>query len=276
MRSAKWLFTLLPAVLASQTPDAPEIIRKSLERDLLDFERARHYTFREHTVTTKVDGKGRPSSVESQTSDIFFLYGEPYERVVKKNGKPLSPGDEKKEREKLDKLTRDREKETPGEREKRLAKYEKRRQEFRMFRQEIGKAYNFTVRGSELIHGRDAWVINAEPRAGYKGINSQSRMLPKMRGVLWVDKADHHWVKVECETLDTISFGLFLARLAKGARISFESTRVNDEVWLPKRIHVAFDARLALLKSMRGTVEQTMSNYRKFQTESRITAFGEK
>lgn len=276
LRSAKWLFAVLPGVLLAQAPDAATIIRKSLARDLLDFERARHYTFTEDTKTTKVDGKGRPSSIETQTSEIFFLYGEPYERVVKKDGKPLRASEEKKEQEKLDKLTRDREKETSAERQRRLAKYEKRRQEFRIFRQEIGKAYDFTVRGSEVINGRDTWVINAEPRAGYKGINSQSRMLPKMRGVIWVDQTDYHWVKVEGETLDTISFGLFLARLARGAKMSFESTRVNDEVWLPKRIHVTFDARLALLKSMRGSVEQTIGNYRKFQTESRITAVSEK
>lgn len=70
MRSARRLLAVLPCVLVAQTPDTATIIRKSLERDLLDFDRARNYTFTEHTLTTKVVRKGRPTSVESQTSEI--------------------------------------------------------------------------------------------------------------------------------------------------------------------------------------------------------------
>jgi hypothetical protein len=51
----------------------------------------------------------------------------------------------------------------------------------------------------------------------------------------------------------------------------FELARVNDEVWLPKRIEIAGSARLALVKKQ--TVDQviTFSDFRRYSTESRIT-----
>jgi hypothetical protein len=49
-------------------------------------------------------------------------------------------------------------------------------------------------------------------------------------------------------------------------------TRVNDEVWLPKRIEAKVSARLALVKKYRIESDTSFSNYRKFQVESRVVS----
>ena len=113
----------------------------------------------------------------------------------------------------------------------------------------------------------------ATPRAGYRG--KEHGALSQMRGKLWIDKNDYRWVKAEAETLDTISFGLFIARLAPGSRLMFEQVRVNNEVWLPKRVAVSATARLGLIKKLNVEEETTWSNYRKFQTDSRVTSTAE-
>ena len=77
-------------------------------------------------------------------------------------------------------------------------------------------------------------------------------------------------VKVGIEALDTISFGGFLIRMAKGSHIFVEATRVNNEVWLPKSAILKGSVRIALIKVLRGEVVFTFSNYKKFQTDSRI------
>jgi hypothetical protein len=64
--------------------------------------------------------------------------------------------------------------------------------------------------------------------------------------------------------------GLFLARIGKGTRLSFENFRVNDEVWATKRISLKASARVALMKRLDAEQEMTFSDYRKFQTDSRI------
>jgi hypothetical protein len=96
-----------------------------------------------------------------------------------------------------------------------------------------------------------------------------------MRGTLYIDQQDYQWARVEGEALETISFGLFLARLAKGSRMSLELTKVNDEVWLPKRVMVAASVRLGGVKKVTADVESTYSDYRKFRTESRVTSVEE-
>jgi hypothetical protein len=72
--------------------------------------------------------------------------------------------------------------------------------------------------------------------------------------------------------MDTVSVGLFLARIHKGSRIVIEQTRVNDEVWLPQHVAVKVDARLALLKEYNVEQEQTFRDYKKFRATTRILA----
>ena len=67
-----------------------------------------------------------------------------------------------------------------------------------------------------------------------------------------------------------VSFGLVLARLEKGARFTMEKTKINDELWMPVRMKVDFDARLALFKKMKVDLQIDYTNFRKFQSESRV------
>jgi hypothetical protein len=93
---------------------------------------------------------------------------------------------------------------------------------------------------------------------------------PKVKGKLWITKTDNRWVRADAESVETISFGAILARVAKGAKIRIEQARVNSEVWLPRRIDISANARIALFKMWRGRMEYTYDKYRKFQAESRV------
>jgi hypothetical protein len=77
-------------------------------------------------------------------------------------------------------------------------------------------------------------------------------------------------VRVDAETIDTITFGGFLARINKGTRIHVEYTYVNGEVWLPKRETFTASARLLLLKGFHQEGDSTFSNYEKFTIDSRF------
>ena len=68
---------------------------------------------------------------------------------------------------------------------------------------------------------------------------------------------------------------LKLARLDPGARMVFEQRRVHGEVWLPSHARMQLAARLALVKKLRGEVEVFWRDYRKFQSDSRITEYTE-
>ncbi len=95
-------------------------------------------------------------------------------------------------------------------------------------------------------------------------------MLLKLRGRMWIDKVTYQWAKVEAETTDTISWGLFLARLNPGATLVFEQAEVNSELWLPRRLVVRGSGRVGLIKRLSEDQEIEWSNYKKFSVDSKI------
>ena len=70
--------------------------------------------------------------------------------------------------------------------------------------------------------------------------------------------------------IDTLSFGLILARLHKGSRVLVEQARINDEVWLPQHIEIKVDARLALLMGLNMDLDFTFRDYKKFRSDSKL------
>ena len=219
--------------------------------------------------------KARSKSTETKTTEIMELYGEPVERLIAKDDKPLSEKDAKKEEEKIQKIIEKRKNESDEDRQKREKKEEKEREDNRQFVREVADAYNFHFAGIESLAGRDTYVIDAEPRPGYQGHLKESKFLPKFRFRAWIDKDESQWKKLDIQCIDTVSLGLFLARIHKGSRIIIEQTRINDEVWLPQHIDVKVDVRLALLKNFNVEDDITYRDYKKFRTDTKIVPVGE-
>ncbi len=252
-----------------------DLLRRVAEKDIENDKRLRDYTYIQREEEHRLDGQGKVKKIESRTSEVLVIYGEQVERLIAKDDKPLSADQAKKEEERIQKITDKRKNESDSDRRKRLQKEEKEREDGRKFVLEIADAYNFRLVGSELLDGRHTWVLDADPRPGYQPKSREAKVLPKLRGRIWLDKAEMQWVKFDVTTTDTISFGLFLARIHKGTRIVVETVRVNDEVWLPQHVGLHIDVRLALLKNYNEDVEQTFRDYKKFRTESKVTVVGE-
>lgn len=261
------------SVILAQNP--LEIVRRSVERDQANWERAKEYTYVVHSRMRERDAGGRVKKEDSEAEEVVILYGEPFERKIEKDGKPLSPEEQHKEQQKFDKEMTKRQNESPEQRRKRIAAFEKKRREQREFAREIPDAYHFQLMGEEMIGGRKTWVIEATPRAEYRPRNSRAAMLKKFKGRMWIDQQEYQWVRMDGEVIETVSWGLFLARLAKGSRIFFEQVRVNDEVWMPKQLKVDLDARIALVKRFQGDIDIRFQDFRKFQSESRIVSTAE-
>ncbi len=256
---------------AESAPDPRELIQRSAQNELQNEKIARSYTFIQREEDHKLNSSGKVTSTESETSEILILYDEPVERLIAKDDKPLSPKEAAKAEDKIDKFMNDRKNETPEQRQKRLDKEEKDREEGRAFVAEIAQAYNFTLVGIQNIEGRDAYEIDAQPRPGYKPQSRAAKLiLPKFTFRVWIDKQDSQWVKIDAEAIDNATWGLFLVKLYKGSKASLEQTHVNDEVWLPKHIHVDIRARIALFKSFNEDIDITYKDYKKFRTEIKL------
>jgi len=251
-----------------------EIIRESADRDVENQKKRRDYTYVRRDEERTLDGKGGVKSRESKTYQILVLNGEIVERLIEKDDKPISEKEERKENDRIQKIVERGEKENDGQRRKRFEKRDREVEEARQFVREIADAYKFRLFGMEDVGGRAAYVVDADPLPGYKPRLKDARFLPKFRFRVWIDKQDRHWVKLDAECIDTVSWGLFLARLHKGSTVHIEQTRVNDEVWLPKHLALNIDARIALLKSMNMELDITFRDYQKYRTDVLIRPLG--
>src|SRR5215468_1415381 len=248
------------------TDDPKEIVRRSVDADHHNWELARSYTCRQHEVAKRLGKHGEIKSTEIKTYDVNFYYGREYSYLIAKNDEPLSASERKKEDEKLEKFLAKLRNQSEEERAKHEAKEKKEREEGRAFLRDMVNAYDFTLLGDEIVNGTDTWVIETTPRKDFHPTQPHADVLAKIKGKIWIEKKEYNWVKAEAESIDTITWGLFLVRIHKGSRFSFQQLRLNDEVWLLQRLYINGGARLGLVKNEAIEQEDTFSNYKKFVT----------
>ncbi len=241
-------------------------MQRSVRKDAQNYELLARYTYTTVSTDNRYEKDGSLGSSESETHEVMMLAGSPYEKLIAKDGELLSEKDAEKEQEKLDKELHNRLKD-PG---KERAEWEKERAEEREFLQEVPDAFTFTLLGEEVVNGRPAWKIHAEPREDFEPQHSQAKTFQKFRATFWVDQEDYQWARADLELIDTLSWGWFVLRFAPGGRITFEQKSLNDEIWLPINFHIRADARVALLKTIRAEINVDYSDYHRFETESQI------
>ncbi len=267
------MLSVLPSasLLAQEPLQQPlEIVRRAVEMDRRDTEISRNYTYLQRQEQRELDSDGKLKRTQSETFDITLLEGSPYRRQVAKDDHPLGPKEQRKEEEKLQHSIAERRKETKEQRERRIAEWTRRQEKQREPVKELPEAFEFKLRGEEPLNGGVAYVIDATPKPGYRPKSSATAFFPKVKLRLWINKQDYQWVRMDLETLDTISFGGVLVRMAKGSHLMVENARINQEVWLPKSAVLRGSVRIALVKMLRGEISFTFSDYKKFQAESRL------
>jgi hypothetical protein len=202
-----------------------------------------HYTYIERDEDLRRDPAGRVKSEELEVSRTILVNGVPFEQLVQSNGQPPLAEQERKQKEKLDKLKL----ETPEERLERLHKEE---DENTSIVREVPKAFDFQLVGEEAVDGRPAYVLQATPHPGYHAQGKYGNMFSKVAGKLWVDKEDLGWIKVDGQVIEPFSMGLFLVRLLRGSHIKMEQTRLDGGIWMPERVEVRATAKIFFVKSL--------------------------
>jgi hypothetical protein len=252
-----------------------QLFRVVADKDIENEKRQRDYTYIDREVQHNLDGQGKTKSTEVKTYEILEIYGAQVQRLIEKDDKPLDAKAAAKEEEKIQKIIDKRKNESDEDRRKREQKEIKEREDGRKFVREVADAYDFKLVGTEEVGGREAWVIDGEPRPGFEPHMKESKFLSKFHGRVWIDKGDLQLAKMDIEAIDTVSLGWVLARIHKGTRVRLEQTRVNDEVWLPRHLTFKLDARVALLKGFNIDGDQEYRDYKKFRTSAKIVGIGE-
>lgn len=269
--SIAFICCCLTAAAQTAAPDAREIVQRSIEKNQQDDARLRDYTYNETTVQRMLDRAGKLVKTETKRFEVTNLYGSQYRHLVAKDGRPLEGSAKEKADAEYDREVHKRQVESDDDRRKREEKQTKQRAESRKYLEEIPNAYDLKIVGEETIEGLPVWVIQATPHPGYRPKVKEGELLTKVGGKLWIDKAGGEWVKIEGEVTQPITFGGFLAKVDQGAKLTFLSTRINNEIWVPAKVTVKLGARI-LFKHANIESDTTYTDYQRFRVESKLIA----
>lgn len=226
----------------------------------------RQYTYEQRDDVRIMDGSGNLKRHELRTFDVSFIEGSPYKRLVKRDDRALSPEEEKQQEDALNYNVDLRRKETPEQRRGRIAEFERKRQDRRGDLEEVPNAFEFKLVGQDVLDGVPAWIVEGTPRPGYKAKCKSAAYFSKLQGRIWISKADNHVMKIDAVTLDAISIGAFVLRIAQGGHIGIEFARVN-EAWLPKHVVLTGSARLLFIKGYQLNADYSFTDYKKLPVE---------
>lgn len=234
-----------------------EIIQKSVAETQADWNEAPKYAFTEHDIISK-----RDNPKTTKTYEVLMIEGSPYDKLIEMGGHPLSKSEQQAEDRKLRAEISRRQHESTRDRAKRIAKYQRERAQDHAMMREMVRAFNFQLVGEPVLNGHATYQFQATPKPGYVPKTRETKVLPGMRGTLWVDKETCQWVKVEAEVIRPVSFYGFVAKVGPGTRFELEQEPVAGNVWLPKHFSVRVNASVFGVFSENSTDDETYRDYR--------------
>jgi hypothetical protein len=249
------LFFALAGMRAASV-DPRELVRESIVNGQRSWRQSFDYYCLMRDADREFDSAGR---VKSTADDLFQViplgYGASYQEWLRHNNEPVSSAERLKQERELNKLRA----ETPAQKRRMFAKLAN----DRAYMKEVADAFDFRIIGMENLPTGPAWVLEGTPHPGYQAKSRYARMFPAMRGKLWIDQHDLQWVKADAVAADTVTFGVFIARLAKGSHIRIEQQKLADGSWVPKSIEARAQARTFLFFNHNFREEITYSDYRR-------------
>ena len=239
-------------------PDAATMLRE-VEAHQKQLDKMReNYTFRAVQTTRQLDSSGNTKKVETEEHEVFFVNGHRVQKLVRKDGKDLSPDQARKEQDRVNKEVLKISQ--PG-----YSNPDK--DEITVSR--LLQIVTFSRPRRVRLNGRDtiAFDFAGDPHAKTHGRGEEA--LKKVSGTIWIDEADREVSRMSA-TLDEnyhVGFGL-LASVAKGSNVVFDQALIRNEAWLPTAIALHLQARAFLVAGFRAEIDIRFDQYKKFQTDA--------
>jgi len=259
-------------------PDQESFLRDVRARLQTDSTLQSGYIYVETRREQKVNGRGQ---VEQESVKVYESYpglpGEDrWERLISENGRPRAASDLEKElrnrQKKAEAMVLEATDQPARLQARQQREYATRRREFDAMLDDLFLVYNIRMERRELLDGHGTIMFLLTPRREAKPRTREGSQMRAFAVRAWVSESDRELVRVDAEAIDTLSMGFgLLARLHKGAKLSFLRTKVNDEVWLPSRVSYSGSARVGLVAVLRRIGISEFSDYRKFSVDTSTT-----
>lgn len=260
------------ATAATDSQPLPDIraLFLDVERNTRTAEAERNqYTYHVSISQQELDSHGNIKKTSRTDYDSVSVDGVRIDRLVAKDGHPLSSDEAKKEDARVDKeIAKAKER-----RAKAAAKGETTdaRGDVILPASRVLELGTFSNPRRVLLNGRPTIVVDyaGDPKA--KKRNIFEGIVRDLVGTVWIDEQDRVLVRGEGHFLNDFKIGGGLVlNIHKGLHFEADWAKVNNEVWLPTVVTGEGSARILLVDGVNGRFRLVTSDYRKFHSGATI------
>ena len=212
---------------------------------------ARTTFFIAETKNRSLTPTGSVKSTQVKEYEVYFIGPWEIERLLSKDGKPITEGERKKQDEEVRKqeakaragMAKRESGEDPGKNVITLAKF-----------LAADRFYNLH---RDTYQGREVYAMDFAPRPDFEPHSVVDKVLKALGGTLWIDEQAKQGVRLEARFLEGVKVGGgLLGSVQKGGNVVLEQRFVNDEIWMPSYAEVHLDAHVFFIhKSINGIVD---------------------
>jgi hypothetical protein len=225
------------------TQTAEEIIAKMVAADELQFEKLKHYEYRQTVVNEKLDEENKV--IETNTIEMVIRPGDDRSFTIvagEKGGVILPTAD--------------------------LSTMEKSAKESETFKanfsmRKMAPRFAVKVIGREMLNGREAFVLSFKPKPDQPFEDRIEKILNNLSGKIWVQTQDYGILKTQATLERSVELAWFFATMEK-MDFYFESQPI-EEGYGPKNFNLSYLVSL-FLGEMRQSQRLTMRDFKKVTT----------
>jgi hypothetical protein len=250
-------------------PPIPQLVLDVERNEKAAEAAARDYTYHVHFQQLELDNSGDLKKNTTTDSESLTIDGVRIDRVVARDGKPLTPEEAQKESDHVDKQV--------AKAKERRAKLADKGHDTNAHGDEILTASRILELGSFSnprrvdLDGRPTIVAdyNGDPNA--KTHTEFEKAFRDLVGTVWINEQDRTLSRAQGHFLHDFKIGGGLVVDIKGGS-SFEVryAKINHEVWLPIEASGQGKIRVLLFTGFNGRIHLETSDYRKFHSTSTI------
>jgi hypothetical protein len=255
-------FSSAPLAHAQQKANAPLPEIRQLMKEVREHQKQlekvqENYTYSAAETTQEIDGKGQVNKTETHEFEVFYVNSQPISRMVKKDGKPLTDEEQKKETERVTKAV------------EKAGKPEKPKEDEQISLRRILEVADVRNPRRENFRGRPTIVFDFVGQKNLKAHGLSEDLSKKLQGTVWIDEADRRVARLEAAFNDNFHLaGGLVINIQKGSRFNFDQAPINGELWLPAGAEVSLQMRLLLFKGIHQHIVVRDYGYKRFRVEA--------
>jgi hypothetical protein len=227
------------------------------------------YTYHVHFEQQYLDKNGRVTKSAVTDSESVTIDGVRVDRVVARNGKPLTEAEAAKESERIDQRV--------AKAKEERAKLEAKGKDTDPNGDDVLSAArilelgNFSNPRRVILDSRPSIVLDYAGDPNAKTRNRFEAVVRDLVGTVWIDEQDRVLVQAQGHFLKDFKIGGgLIADIKGGSCFKFHNIRINNEVWLPGSVSAQGRIRILLVAGFNGRIHLVTSDYRKFRTTTTI------